>query len=258
MKIINIDSPVLLTEDQIAFTEKVIRCGEPEGLKYDSIAVLMEEIPIFLVSRETMDEIMRMYELIDALGFYMRNFPVAGLRNKKTIRAIGLCPEKIVNCEKENSQNQMYLIAKVLIHEFAHAKMDLHPNANYTGDKEFYKWMEEPMANLITLQYFERFEENTCYKYKSFSNFQEPKYEGVLEFVKDFISNQPENYKPGLDLFKHGSLENSWNEWRKNKKALSANKTDEKNEWIEYLKNNHNKTDKQKLKELFKNLGMEI
>ena len=253
MKIINIDSPILLTEEQVAFTEKVIRCGEPEGLQYDSISILMDEIPVFLVSKETMDEIEndKENEPIDALGFYMREFPVIC---NNAIRAIGLCPEKIVDHEKGNIENQMYLVAKILVHEFAHAKMDLHPNADYTGDEEFYKWMEEPMANLITLQYFKRFEENTCYKYKSFSNFQEPKYEGVFKFVENFISKQPDNYKPGINLFEHESLKNSWDEWRKHKKHLSANKTSEKKAWVAKWE----ESKEEDIKKLLIDLGMEV
>lgn len=242
-KLINIDSSVLLTEEDIAFTEKVIKCGETEGPKFDSISILMDEIPIFLVSNITMkkledtekkerDSEKPITNIVDYLGLYTRNFKILDT----DIRAIAICPERIIRCC--DADKRPVLTAKVIIHELAHLKMDMHPDADYGYKDDFFRWMEEPLANLITLQYFDNFVKNTCFKYKSFSNFSEKDNNGVLEFVKSFIEGQPENYKLANELFKYESLKNSWDEWRKNKKSLSIGYIKEKTAYLNYVKEN--------------------
>ena len=101
--------------------------------------------------------------------------------------------------------------------------MKLHPNANYFPIDEFYKWMEEPMANLITLEYFKNFERGYIYrrsKLKFATTLISP-----LDYVKDFISKQPDNYRLGLDLFEHRVFQ--WWIWR-NQKDKIQKKTKEK------------------------------
>ena len=67
MKVINLNSKFELTQAQISFAESIIIFGEHEKMTYyDSISVLINEIPIFLVNVETQKEINNE----DFLGFY--------------------------------------------------------------------------------------------------------------------------------------------------------------------------------------------
>ena len=238
MKIINLNSKNELTPAQISFAESVIIYGEDEPIKTeDSISSLINNIPIFLVNTRTQEE----YSNGDLLGFYQHSGSILNTR----IPVIGLCIDRII--EVVNSEEELIiLIAKVIVHEFAHAKMGRHPGAGYYLSDEFYKWMEEPMANLITLEYFENFN-----KLKS-KNLAHVKTQlNPFDFVKDFVSKQPDNYKLGLDLFKHRIR--YWWIWRSYKNKIKEN-TEEKNAWLNYVKNNVGDTDKEKLNDLFEAL----
>jgi hypothetical protein len=240
MKVINLNSKFELTQAQISFAESVIICGEDEPIRGDSISILMNEIPVLLVDSETQKE----YGNGDILGFYQHSGRILGIE----IPVIGLCLEKIIN-EVKTDEELIILIAKVLIHEFAHAKMALHPNANYYPKDEFYEWMEEPMANLITLEYFENYDRG--YKHRRTKLAYATTLISPFDYVKDFISKQPANYRLGLDLFEHRVCQ--WWIWR-NEKDNIQKKTNEKQAWLNYVKANVGKTDKVMLDKLFKQL----
>lgn len=249
MKVINLNSKFELTQSQISFAESVIICGEDEPIrKEDSISVLMNEIPVFLVNKETQDKCEN--GDIDTLGFYQHSASILGVKTP----VVGLCLEKIVNAVSTDEE-LIILIAKVLIHEFAHAKMRLHPNANYRNvNDDFYKWMEEPMANVITLEYFKNFD--ICYgdRYYRYGR-KNLAYATTLispfNYVKDYISKQPDNYRLGLDLFEHRVCQ--WWIWRNQKEEIEK-RDDEKKEWLDYVKYNVGKTDKTELDKLFEKL----
>lgn len=125
-----------------------------------------------------------------------------------------LCPSKILKEANKLDMDAKLLCKKVIIHEFAHALMD---PTNWNKDKEFVpllktkpqkrtsdasRFMEESLANMLTLQYFEK----TAKKSET-------------QKVKKFIeNNQPSIYKCGVNQFK---LDTSWEKWRDYK----ANKT---------------------------------
>jgi hypothetical protein len=241
MKVINLNSRFELTEAQISFAESVIICGEDEPIREDdSISILMNEIPVLLVDIKTQEE----YGNGDILGFYQHSARILGFE----IPVIGLCLEKIIN-EVKTDEELIILIAKVLIHEFAHAKMKLHPSANYYPIDEFYKWMEEPMANLITLEYFKNYDKGYRHRRTKLA------YATILispfDYVKEFISKQPDNYRLGLDLFEHRVFQ--WWIWRNQKDKIQY-KTKEKKDWLDYVKANVGKTDKVMLDKLFEEL----
>jgi len=238
MKIINLDSKYELTKAQISFAESVIICGEDEPrMRDDSISILMNEIPIFLVSPKTQKE----FANGDRLGFYQHSARIL----ISNIPIIGLCVEEIINCVN-NEEELTILIAKVLIHEFAHAKMRLHPKADYGGRDEFYQWMEESHANLITLFYFRNYEYCIRHRRKEFA--YATKINSPFQYVKDFIATQPDNYRFALDLFEHRL--DRWVSWR-NFKSDFAKNTPEKADWLDYVKNNVGNTDRATLERLF-------
>lgn len=141
----------------------------------------------------------------DTLGAYCscydQNMPI-----------ILLCPHKILNAAK-NKEEAKILCKKVIIHEFAHALMDptnwqselvskkskivfaprqknLCPNTTSDADR----FMEESLANMLTLQYF-----NEVAKEE-------------FDPVEDFIAKrQPAIYRFGITQFE---LKTDWTKWR--------------------------------------------
>lgn len=206
MKIINLNSKFDLSEAQVSFAEAVIIGGENNTyLQTESISHIMNKIPILLVDIKTQEE----HGQGDLLGFYMSKCTILGFVG---IPVIGLCVEKIMSQVKNNNE-LIILIAKVLIHEFAHALMD-SPENKIDRSCEFYKWMEEPMANVITLTYFRNFEYQLNTVKKEIAHIKP--LPNVIKYVRKFIANQPHNYKLGLDLFDNGITD--WKTWREYKK----------------------------------------
>jgi hypothetical protein len=284
MKVINLDSKYDLTQAQISFAESVILLGEYNiGSKDDSISALMEQIPVFLLSPESMfdenstcdgigddikdhigwwsgygkDEVNDcQLDLIDLgfgtrdepptkwLGFYIHSYRILDTETP----IIGLCPERIMKCA-HNNEDLMILIAKVLIHELAHARMKPHTSVGYSPIDEFYKWMEEPMANLITLNYFKNYVDHINNRDVKFASLKPIVY--PFDFVEKFISNQPPNYRLGLDLFKHKV--GDWRIWRDRKIDIKI-KHKEKDAWLKYVEPNVGRIDEKILDELFKDL----
>ena len=132
MNIININSTIEITHSQKSFIEEVIFCGDDHHMiEEDSFYWLSKQIPIFLLDEENMQK----YEIesedryepnpkikphTEWLGFYGRDS--TGLF-EHTPR-IAICPERIAQCVKDDEEF-MFLLAKVIIHEFAHAKNGL-------------------------------------------------------------------------------------------------------------------------------------
>lgn len=261
MKIINLDSKFELTQAQISFAESVIVNSEIDSrFGPDSISALMNEIPIFLLSSDKMPVFKPVCgdmenPATEILGFYQHKSEILGVKRP----VIGLCPERFLSYVK-NEKDLTILIAKVIIHEFAHALMRLHPGAVYEPVDEFYEWMEEPMANLITLEYFQnymRFMEHPRNHKRTEPLGSERPYapEYVFDYVKKFIQLQPSNYRLGLDLFEHRV--NQWWFWRMSKSDIQ-NKTAEKEAWIDYVKTHvgtvTSHTEKDVLQKLFDDL----
>lgn len=129
---------------------------------------------------------------------------------------IYLCPEKIEAAARNKNIDKKVLYAKVLIHELAHAIMDSTnelegKNLKSKKDNELKTksdadvFMEESLANMITLQYFEAA--------KSIIG------EKDFEQVKSFMEKQPEAYKFGITQYE--KLHTDWREWRKNKSQMA-------------------------------------
>jgi hypothetical protein len=180
--------------------------------------------------------------LTEWLGFYQHSSLILGIHKP----VIALCPERIIECVN-NNEELMFLIAKVLIHEFAHAKLALHPNAQYDGHKpEFYKFMEEPMANLITLMYFDNYNKRTF----SYNNSTLPAHKTNLlnpfDYVKDFVQSQPTEYQMAWNFFNH-QLFDAWWIWRNNKIKFLDSNSNLKEIWLKYVRSEKLKTDKEVL-----------
>lgn len=124
-----------------------------------------------------------------------------------------LCPSRILSVAKLCDIKAKLLCKKVIIHEFAHALMD---PTNWKSEKDFApqqknqcqkitsdasRFMEESLANMLTLQYFKEVAKEE------------------FDQVEEFITyHQPSIYQFGVHQFK---LNTSWEKWRDYK----ANKT---------------------------------
>jgi hypothetical protein len=103
---------------------------------------------------------------------------------------IELYLQDIWDAAKENDLHYKWLLTKVLIHELAHAALDVYnlENGKYIDEKvkystEFGKWREESMANAITLRIIREFDDTAFYAY-----------------AKEFMLHQPDGYALGVLL----------------------------------------------------------
>lgn len=179
---------------------------------YNWMLTLMKRISILLVDPQNMPESPIKGEYpTESLGCYFSlgqfNYPQP---------AIFLCPERIEEAARNKNIDKKVLYSKVLIHELAHAIMDptneLLNNGilkqKVLGQKlgsDADVFMEESLANMITLQYFEAA--------KSIIG------ENDFERVKSFMEKQPEAYKFGITQYE--KLHTDWREWRKNKSQIA-------------------------------------
>ena len=150
----------------------------------------------------------------EVLGYYLRDDPSLCMGPH-----IVLCPENIRQIAQAYHIPFKILMAKVLVHEIAHALMDRYQiidgnEIQYTNPKENWpntveaKAMEESMANAITLFVFRKYA-NEDYKY-----------------VRHYIDNmQSAIYKFGLW---QEQIYADWNKWRDSSKQ----NTKELKEWF--------------------------
>ena len=162
---------------------------EPE---YKNIATLIHTIPIYLRDSKP-EEIRDENSIIDLLGAYYSN------RNGDS-PYIELFLSAIDNSINNDENHLKWLFTKVLIHELAHAALDifnLERNNNVIEKihyfSEFGRWREESMANAVTLKIIRDYGNKDFYDYATrFMKSQPAEYAlGVLmEDVRylDFIS----------------------------------------------------------------------
>ena len=162
---------------------------EPE---YENIATLIHTIPIYLRDSKP-EEIRDENSIIDLLGAYYSN------RNGDS-PYIELFLSAIDNSINNDENHFKWLFTKVLIHELAHAALDIFnlERNNSVIEKihyfsEFGRWREESMANAVTLKIIRDYGNKDFYDYATrFMKSQPAEYAlGVLmEDVRylDFIS----------------------------------------------------------------------
>ena len=178
---------------------------------YNWMLTLMKSISILLVDPQNMPESPIKGEYpTESLGCYFSfgqfNYPQP---------AIFLCPVRIEEAARNKYIDKKVLYAKVLIHELAHAIMDptnIFENGTLKSKVSEQKlvsdadvFMEESLANMITLQYFEAA--------KSIIG------EKDFEQMKSFMEKQPEAYKFGITQYE--KLHTDWREWRNNKSQMA-------------------------------------
>lgn len=252
MKVINLNSRYDLTKVQIAFAQDMLSL---ENLDCDfrmefpyNFNMLMEKVPVFLINEDTMREWERMREIeypdaespaTEWLGFYAPRADIMRVEHP----LIALCPERIIGCVK-NDVELCWLIAKILIHEFAHAAMD---QTQYGRHDKFYLWVEEPMANLLTLEVIQA--KRDSYRYRlpsypsSYPHINDSEnlttgdgiydMEAFYEYAKNFMRNQPANYSIAVHLHEKRFFHSKHWDWARSKESWRK-LTWQKQLWLDY------------------------
>lgn len=209
MKVINLNSTYVLSDGHLAFAERLVHSLSSHLGPGNRLAQLLDDIPIFLVD----DAWMKKYNdndnenenghghvnERDLLGFYLSASTILDVDKS----VIGLCPERILASAalggRTPTDNQItWLVGKVLIHELGHALMHEETQLK-RQERNFYRFMEEAMANVITLTAFE----SLGTPYSLHSNRPSILAGGSplpLQYVRTFIAKQPPEYRLALDL----------------------------------------------------------
>lgn len=154
--------------------------------RYENIATLIHTIPIYLRDSKP-EEIRDENSIIDLLGAYYSN-------RKGDSPYIELFLSAIDNSINNDENHFKWLFTKVLIHELAHAALDIfNLERNNSSVKEkiqyfskFGRWREESMANAVTLKIIRDYGNKDFYDYATrFMKSQPAEYAlGVL--MEDF------------------------------------------------------------------------
>lgn len=178
---------------------------------YENVAVLLHTIPIFLRNKKD-DEKDK-----DLLGAYYSG-------KKGNSPYIKLYLTDIYDASKKKDEHFKWLFTKVLIHELAHAALDIfnwerhnnaHEKVSYQSD--FGKWREESMANAIALRIIRD------YGNKSFYN-----------YAKKFMRSQPDEYALGVLMEDFGY----WDFKSVFDSKIYGVKPALRNQWLKYVNNN--------------------
>ena len=182
--------------------------------RYENVAVLLHSIPIYL--RDSRPEIRDENSIIDLLGAYYSNrggdSPYIELYLK------------VIDDSVNNDNEFKWLFTKVLIHELAHAALDIFNQEDETNitEKVFYRtefgrWREESMANAVALRIIKEYGRKRFYNFaKEFMLSQHPEYAlGVL--MEDFgywdFRSVFDSKKQGVD----STLQQKWLNYVKGK-----------------------------------------
>ena len=151
-----------------------------ENAGYENIATLIHTIPIYLRDSKP-EEIRDENSIIDLLGAYYSN-------RKGDSPYIELFLSAIDNSINNDENHFKWLFTKVLIHELAHAALDIF---NLEGNNsviekihyfsEFGRWREESMANAVTLKIIRDYGNKDFY-----------------DFATRFMKSQPAEYALGV------------------------------------------------------------
>ncbi len=160
-----------------------------EDVNYENITTLLHTIPIYLRDSRP-EESLGEDSIIDPLGAYYSN-------RKGNSPYIEMYLTDIESCTQNDDQHFKWLITKVLLHELAHAALDIHnQERNYhTTEKvpyssEFGRWREESMANAVALRIIKDCGDKDFYDY-----------------AKQFMESQPAEYALGVLMEDFGYLD---------------------------------------------------
>ncbi len=155
--VINVNSVISPDSEVTEYLEDVI-LEYPTSIPFRDIylagccagaSYLVNHVPVFLVEEKAFVHYNdnAPSDTFEYLGWYTR------MGKEKEIPSVFICFDRIA--ETTEKVNHKYLFAAVTIHAFAHALMDcgIDPaGSRNTTHSPIYEWVEESLANLITLQ----------------------------------------------------------------------------------------------------------
>ncbi len=243
MKIVNIDAPEQLAEKVInsGIPEFVIEVVRPlereyynqficevypankntplplspiwkfENYGYENIAAIIHTIPIYLRDSRP-EEIRDENSIIDFLGAYYSN-----RRGDSPYIELYLTT---IDSSAENDDNHfVWLFTKVLIHELAHAALDIFSwvhnrqrTEKVSYHTDFGRWREESMANAVALRIIKDYGNKDFYDYAKHFMLSQPKEYALGVLMEDF------GYRDFRSVFrakKHGVNSTLQQEWLK-------------------------------------------
>jgi hypothetical protein len=184
-----------------------------EEYGYENIAALLHSIPIYL--RDSRPELIRdENSIIDLLGAYYSNRKGDSPYIELYLTAI--------NSSINDDKHFRWLFTKVLIHELAHAALDIfnwehnrQQTEKISYHTEFGKWREESMANAMTLRVIKYFGNKDFYDY-----------------AKQFMQSQPAEYALGvlMEDFDYWDFRSVFNS---KEQGVDSNL---QQEWLNYVK----------------------
>ena len=180
-----------------------------EILSWKSVPLSIGCIPIHFDENKNR----RKYEEINDAENYLGLYRINSKNNK---REIILFEDAIKSEAKGNDEYLDNLIWKVIVHEYAHAIMDdvfHNENKLRKQDPKLYKYREESLANAFALKVLEKSLGNVwinggCSALTTRWGFDK---------IKEFVRNQPEEYRHGLDLYQRDDLFKMMEFWRETK-----------------------------------------
>lgn len=249
MKVINLNSRFDLTKVQIEFAKSIMSAFSYNDFicRFFDFNFFMDKIPVFLINEATMEKLddnhieprhnqdMESRPATEWLGMYMSKCNIIGV----DYPVIALCPERIVRIVRDDKE-LCWLVVNVLIHEFSHAAMDKEDYGKRFD--RFYDWVEEPMANLLTLcvvkwysEYSERHQLNRSSDLTVNGRiYHAHDAHDFYDFVLNFVSSQPDNYRIAAYLHTgHMFDESECDKWARSKDKF-CNNTWQKKLWLDY------------------------
>ena len=187
-----------------------------EDISYENIVTLLHTIPIYLRDSKP-EEVQDEDCIIDPLGAYYSN-------RKGNSPYIELYLTNIESCTQNEDQHFKWLFTKVLLHELAHAALDIHNHKqNYcTSEKvicssEFGRWREESMANAMALRII-----------KDYGN------KDFYDYTKQYMTSQPAEYALGvlMEDFGHWDFRSVFDSKKHGVDSVLQQ------EWLKYAKGN--------------------
>ena len=192
---------------------------------YDSIATLVHTIPIYLKDKGMPLEEYRELEgenCIDLLGAYFQNIR----QNNESNPYIELYVDRIYDSANKDDKKFKWLFAITLIHELAHAVLDIlnleitTPYVNKISyNTDFGRWREESMANAIALRIIRDYGKLRFYDY-----------------ARNFMLSQPAEYALGVLMEDFGNIYSDMRIVMDNKyKGVDQTLQDQ---WLDYVNGN--------------------
>lgn len=177
---------------------------------YENAANLVHTIPIYL--RDHRPEYINETDIVDLLGAYYPN-------RSQDNPYIELFLSNIDSASNGDDKHFKYLLTKVLIHEIAHAALDIfnREHCNSVVEKvsyctEFGKWREESMANAVALHIIKDYGNQDFYDYTKQFMLRQPKEYALGVQMEDFGYW---DFESVVDCKEHGAYAGLQQEWLK-------------------------------------------